>query len=372
RDTLRRLAATLVAALLAVPAGDLGSAPSAGTISGTVKLGGRPLAGVTVAFIDIQSGAVVRTVSKSDGTFEVQAPNGEYAVTTESQAGLAVEKAPVRVAVAEGKNATADVELVSVPSGVPLEAPAGAATAGAAGAAAAAPPAAAAAAAAAATQEAAPPAATPNVTPEGFIETTGKGAQIQFKPVTCFVAGEYPLLDAAIEPQANVARARIYFKPAKVESYFYVEMGPDQGRFFGKLPRPRVEASPITYYLQSTTTEFEESQTKEIEAAVVQNKDDCRGKAIAAFGPAGPVTVFSAASGSLAAPVGFAAAASGIAVGLVALIASGAAAAGIVGGVVVGPGPGGPTPPASVATPSPIPVPTPAPVPTPIPITTFR
>ena len=357
RDTLRRFAATLVAALLAVPAGDLGSAPAAGTISGTVKLGGRPLAGVTVAFIEIQSGAVVRAVSKADGSFEVQAPNGEYAVTTESQAGLAVEKAPVRVAVAEGQHATADIELVSVPSGVSLESPAGAAAPAAT--------------APATPAQEAPPAAVPNVTPEGFVETTGKGAQIQFKPVTCFVAGEYPLLDAAIEPQASVARARIYFKPAKVESYFYVEMGPDQGRFFGKLPRPRVEASPITYYLQSTTTEFEESQTKEIEAAVVQNKDDCRGKAIAAFGPAGPVTVFSAASGSLAAPVGFAAAASGIAVGLVALIASGAAAAGIVGGVVVGPGGGGPTPP-PVATPSPIPVPTPVPIPTPIPITTSR
>ncbi len=123
--------------------------------------------------------------------------------------------------------------------------------------------------------------------------------------------------------------------------------------------------------MQSTTTEFEESQTREIEAAVVQDKNDCRDKQVAAFGPAGPVTVFSAASGSLAAPVGFAAGAAGVAVGLVAIIASGAAAAGIVGGVVVGPGPG-PTPPGAVATPSPIPVPTPAPLPTPIPITTFR
>ena len=79
--------------------------------------------------------------------------------------------------------------------------------------------------------------------------------------MTCFVAGEFPLLDAGIEPIASVARARVYFKGAAGTSFYYVEMGQETGRYFGKLPRPRVEASPITYYVQSTTTEFDESQT---------------------------------------------------------------------------------------------------------------
>ena len=153
--------------------------------------------------------------------------------------------------------------------------------------------------------------------------------------MTCFVAGEFPLLDAGIEPIASVARARVYFKGAAGTSFYYVEMSQETGRYFGKLPRPRVEASPITYYVQSTTTEFDESQTREIEAIVVKDKVECGDRKVAAFGPAGPVTVFSASTGaSILAPAGFAAAAAtGLAVGVVTVIASGAAVAGIVGGI---------------------------------------
>ncbi len=114
-------------------------------------------------------------------------------------------------------------------------------------------------------------------------------------------------------------------------------MTQDGGRFFGKLPRPKVEASPITYYLQATTTEFEESQTTEIEAIVVEKKEDCGDRKVAAFGPPGEVTVFSAASGAAIAPVGFAAGGAAIAAGTIALIVAGAAAAGVVSGVVTNP-----------------------------------
>jgi hypothetical protein len=201
-----------------------------------------------------------------------------------------------------------------------------------------------------------------------WAETSGTGAQILFEPVTCFVAGEFPLLDASIEPISSVARARVYFKGAAGQSFYYVEMGQDQGKYYGKLPRPRVEASPITYYVQSTTTDFEESQTGEIEAIVVKDKAECGDRKVAAFGPAGAVTVFSAATGaSIIAPAGFAAvAASGLAVGAVTVITAGAAAAGVVGGVISGGGggTGTPTPPPPIVVePSPIVVPSP---PTPV------
>ena len=204
-------------------------------------------------------------------------------MTTESQAGLAVGQAPVKVAVADGRVASADVELVAVASAV-LQEPA---------------------------RRAAPPQDPPRRrrprgrSPAGSAgargarlgRRPGTGAQIQFEPVTCFVAGEFPLLDTGIEPVASVARARVYFKGAVGDAFYYVEMSLDQGRYFGKLPRPRVEATPITYYVQSTTTEFEESQTREIEALVVQDKAECGDRKVAAIGPAGAVTVFSAATG---------------------------------------------------------------------------
>jgi len=360
-SAMRRFTSSLLALLLAFPAGDLRAATSSGTIQGVVRMEGRPLSGVTVAFIELQSGAVVRATSREDGAFSTPAPAGDYAVTTESQAGLTVSQAPVRVAVVDGRVAAADVELVAVAAAVPQH-----------------------------SSEGQTPPPEPPATPAGegqapasaqapagpvWAETSGPGAQIRFEPVTCFVAGEFPLLDAGIEPLASVARARVYFKGAAGQAFYYVEMGQDQGRYFGKLPRPRVEASPITYYVQSTTTEFEESQTREIEAVVVTDKADCGDRKVAAFGPPGPITIFSASTGaSILEPAGFAAAASGLAVGIVAVIAGGAAAAGIVGGVVGNPGGGsGPEPPPIIVQPSPIPTPTPLPVASPPPpITTSR
>jgi hypothetical protein len=357
---MRRAAASLLAFLLALPAGNVRSAPSSGTIQGVVRLEGRPLSGVTVAFIELQSGSVVRATSRDDGGFTATAPAGEYAVTTESQAGLTVGQAPVRVAVADGRVASADVELVAVASALPQEPPAE-------GQAHAQPPPA---------EAQAPPADPQGPGGTVFAETSGAGAQIQFEPVTCFVAGEFPLLDAGIEPLASVARARVYFKGAAGTSFYYVEMGQETGRYYGKLPRPRVEASPITYYLQSTTTEFDESQTREIEAVVVNDKAECDDRKVAAFGPAGAVTVFSAATGaSILAPAGFAAAAAtGLVAGAVAVIAGGAAVAGIAGGITgPGTGGGGTSPPPVVIQPSPIPVPTPLPTVTPPPpVTAFR
>ena len=358
---LRRAVHAFLALLLATtPVAELRAAPATGTIQGIVRLEGRPVSGVTVAFIELQSGSVVRAVSSANGAFSTVAPAGEYAVTTESQAGLAVGQAPAKVAVADGSVASADVELVAVASAVAQDA------------AAASPP-----------QEPAAPAGEPQAPGDArarelplWATTTGTGAQIQFEPVTCFVAGEFPLLDTSIEPVASVARARVYFKGAAGDAYYYVEMSQQEGRYFGKLPRPRVEASPITYYLESTTTEFEESQTQEIDAIVVQDQAECGDRKVAAIGPAGAVTVFSAATGaSIIAPAGFAAvAASGLAVGAITVIAAAAAAAGVVGGVVVAPpgGGGGPTPPPIIINPSPIPTPSPLPTPTPIPITTFR
>jgi hypothetical protein len=345
---MRKAAAVLLAGLLSAPPVSLGSAPVLGTIQGVVTLDGRPLSGVAVAFIDLQSGNVVRATTGSNGAFETSAAAGQYAVTTESQAGLVVGRAPVRVAVVPGRVASAEIELFAQSTAMLQEPP----------------------------QKPTPTTTTPNVPapsqqqpPTTPAPTTGAGAAINFEPVTCFVAGEFPLLDAGIEPLSSVARARTYFKAAQGQNFYYVEMTQDAGRFFGKLPRPKIEASPLTYYLQATTTEFEESQTPEIEAIVVEKKEDCGDRKIAAFGPPGEVTVFSAATGASIAPLGFAAGGAAIALGTVLLIVGGAAAAGITTAVVANPQA---TPPPAVPTPTAIPVAIPTPIATPTPITTFR
>jgi hypothetical protein len=98
-------------------------------------------------------------------------------------------------------------------------------------------------------------------------------------------------------------------------------MTPAEAGFVGKLPRPKIEASPITYYVQATTTEFGENKTAEIEAIVVAEAKDCPSdKKVAAIGPPGEVTVFSAATGSAIAPVGFAAGGLALTAGTIALV----------------------------------------------------
>ena len=68
--SIQRVAAVLLALALAFPPGELSAAIS-GIIQGSVSVEGRPLSGVTVAFIELDSGDVVRAVSGADGSFVI-------------------------------------------------------------------------------------------------------------------------------------------------------------------------------------------------------------------------------------------------------------------------------------------------------------
>lgn len=341
----RRITATGLAVLLALPPG-LGSA-TLGTLKGTVTLQGRPLSGIRLALVELESGSIHRVTSGTQGQFEAAVAPGRYVVSAEGQGGIVVAEAPAHVPVTAGRVASARIDLapVQVPDGGAGGAPTG---------------------------ETAKP-----VTSKLLTATEGE-TTLSHEGVTCFIAGEFPLLDANIAPAPTVARARIYFKSALVSNYYYVEMTPAEGKFVGKLPRPRVEASPVTYYVQATTTDFAEMQLQEIPALVVERREDCPDDKVAAIGPPGEVTVFSAATGLAIAPAGFAAGAAGLlGLGGLALLIGGAAAAGIATTVVVFP-PDTP-PPTLPPTPEPTEAPTPPPTaaptatpteePTPVPAT---
>jgi hypothetical protein len=306
---MKRAATLLLVGALATPPGDVLSAPEMGTIKGAVTLSNRPIRGVSLAFVDLASGNIYRATSEQTGAFEARVPAGRYVLTTENGAGLAVGRAPSLIAVGAGQVATADVDLAPIGGAAvakPQEPPAIAP-----------PP----------TSDPQSP-STPDVAPSS--------TEIHHDPVGCMVAGQFPLLDAQIEPAASVARARVYFKATGSDNWYYVEMTPAEAGFVGKLPRPKLEASPIAYYLQATTTEFGEAQTPEVSAIVVVDPKDCpEDKKVAAIGPPGEVTVFSAATGAALAPVGFAAGGLALTAGALALLLGGAAAIGITTVVVV-------------------------------------
>jgi hypothetical protein len=321
--------AVVAAALLAAPPVNLASAPLRGSVEGVVTIDGRPVSGVTLVLVDIESGAQQRVTSASAGAFKANVAPGRYVFTTESKAGLVVGQAPTLLPVSAGQVASARIDLLALSMPMPQE--------------------------------------PPQVPP-------APGGVINHDAIGCFVAGEFPLLDAMIEPADKVARVRVYFKSALGEAYYYVEAAPgDLGKTFAKLPRPKIEASPITYFWQATFTDFGEVTGPEIPVDVVEKAEDCKDKPIAAFGPPGPVQVFSAATGAAIAPAGFAAGILGT--GAIIGIILGAIGAGIVTSVVVNnpsPSPVRPSPsplPSTVPFPSPSPRPSasPSPIPSPSP-----
>jgi hypothetical protein len=303
----RRAIGVFLCVLLGLPSSLL--AAPLGTLKGTLTVQGRPLKGMVLSLVDIDSGTVHRLTSGDGGRFEAKLAPGRYVVSAEGRGGLVIAEAPRQVPVVAGGIAEARIDLAPIQV---AQADTGAA----------APP--------------VPEASEDATVTKAALTTTEAGTTLTHDQISCFIAGEFPLLDASIMPVPNVARARIYFKSALIETYYYVEMTPAEGKFVGKLPRPRVEASPITYYVEATTTDFTDLKLPEVSALVIENKDDCPDKRVAAIGPVGEVTVFSSATGLAIAPAGFAAAAGGL-LGIGGLVAAigGAAAAGVATSVVV-------------------------------------
>ena len=154
-------------------------------------------------------------------------------------------------------------------------------------------------------------------------------------PVECMVAGTNPQIDAGISPDDRVQAGRVYFKSALGDAFFYVEMAPQAGRYVGVLPKPQVDAGPITYYVEGVARDFVQSQSPEARAIVVEKREDCGDRPIAALGPGDPVRVFSVAGGT-ALPAGFSGVSSVVAAGGAAGAATAGTAAAAAGGGFLG------------------------------------
>jgi len=128
--------------------------------------------------------------------------------------------------------------------------------------------------------------------------------EVVHTPVGCMVAGTNPQIEAGIAPAEQVQAGRVYFKSALGDAYYYVEMTPDAGRYVGVLPKPRIEAGPVTYYVEGLGRDYSQRQTPENRAVVVEQASDCGDKPVAALGPNDPVRVFSIGGGT-APPPGF-------------------------------------------------------------------
>jgi hypothetical protein len=157
----------------------------------------------------------------------------------------------------------------------------------------------------------------------------------------CMIAGEFPQLDAIVQPADQVAKVRVYFKSALANDWYYVDAAPQAGNFVGVLPKPNVNAGPITYYFEAVSKDLTPMRSAEVSAKVVESAGACGDDKPAAIAAAGPAAVF----GPAGATVGFAGTAvagtaitagvaGGAVLGTTALVGAGIVAAGVTTGLV--------------------------------------
>ncbi len=152
-----------------------------------------------------------------------------------------------------------------------------------------------------------------------------QAVEIDHKVVGCIVVGEYPKMSSCFTPSSSLARARVYFRPEGVASWYYVEMKSDQPCYTGILPRPgkKLVGKTIDYYIEAQDRRFNAGRTAEYSPIVVRSAEECKKEA-----PAAPFVNNAAVAVFPSLPAGFVAS-GGIGTGaILGVAAAGAAAAG--------------------------------------------
>jgi polysaccharide export outer membrane protein len=116
---------------------------------------------------------------------------------------------------------------------------------------------------------------------------------INHQPIDCFVRDQFPLVEVEARPAMDVSRVRIFFKSEREDEFHFVPVTLSQGRFIGKLPRPREKAHTVTYYIEVVGADGSPRKTPEILAEVVKGADACgEGRRLADAGAEGDVRVW--------------------------------------------------------------------------------
>ncbi len=116
---------------------------------------------------------------------------------------------------------------------------------------------------------------------------------INHQPLDCFVKDRFAQLEIEVKPALDVTSVRAFFKSARDDQYYYVQMALTQGRFTAKLPRPREKAQSVTYYIEITGADGTVRKTPEITGQVAKSAEACAsGARVADAGPDGDVRVW--------------------------------------------------------------------------------
>jgi polysaccharide export outer membrane protein len=116
---------------------------------------------------------------------------------------------------------------------------------------------------------------------------------INHQPIDCFVRDRFPQMDVEVQPPMDVSGVRIYFRAEREDAFHYVPMTLTQGRFIGKLPRPREKAHTLTYYIEIYAADGTVRKTPEITGDVVKSAESCpEGRRVADAGEEADVRIW--------------------------------------------------------------------------------
>jgi len=161
---------------------------------------------------------------------------------------------------------------------------------------------------------------------EPVVPSTGS-LHVSHEPVGCMIADQSPQIEATVAPSSSVANVRVYFRSALSPDLYYIAAERQGDRWLASLPRPQLNAGPVSFYVEAASRDGILGRSAEDVARVVPNAVACpAGLRPAPIDPnTTQLTIFSE-SGATAPAAGF--------TGISRVLAGAAlAAAGVAGGV---------------------------------------
>jgi hypothetical protein len=93
---------------------------------------------------------------------------------------------------------------------------------------------------------------------------------VEHQPLPCTIPGKPVSVCATITDDKQVAKARVYFRPAGEKFYSFVEMAFGGINFCGTLPPPRErKIDSIEYYVQGVDDEYDAQRTSTFQMNVL-------------------------------------------------------------------------------------------------------
>lgn len=92
---------------------------------------------------------------------------------------------------------------------------------------------------------------------------------VEHQPSPCTVPAQAVSLCAAVTDDGQVAKARIYFRPAGEKFYSFVDMVFEGLKYCGTLPAPRRgKAKALEYYIQAVDDQYDTQRTSTFQLEV--------------------------------------------------------------------------------------------------------